>query len=104
MELYVTIKDSYGKNIDIEVSYEIYKLFDDERKAGERERYERRKHLDDRELEIYSVAGQYCFPTTEDIFLNREKLREVDAILKTCTHIQQERFYLYRICSYAKVS
>ena len=45
----VEIKDSNGKMVFVEVSEEVYAILQEENKEQEHQRYERRKHIDDRE-------------------------------------------------------
>ena len=51
----VEIKDSNGKKTFVEVSEEVYAVLQEENKEQEHQRYERRKHIDDRELNDYIV-------------------------------------------------
>ena len=52
----VEIKNSDGKIISVEVSEEVYAVLQEENKEKEHQRYERRKHIDDRELSDYIVS------------------------------------------------
>lgn len=100
MSYYVSIKDYYGCEISMEVSAEVYQQFENERKAKERERNERRRHLDVRKLEDYNVAEKFISEPLEETYLRRDRLRQIYSILQTCTPVQRERFYLHRICGY----
>ncbi len=51
----IEIKDGNGKMITVEVSEEVYAVLQEESKEQEHQRYERRKHIDDRELSDYIV-------------------------------------------------
>lgn len=101
MSYYVTIKDYYGHKITVKVSFEIHQVYDEAEKAKERERYERRKHLDERSLEDFFGSEQAASGTLEDFYFNHENLRAVFEILQKCTPIQRKRFYLNRICGYS---
>lgn len=90
-QYFVEIDTADGKK-PVEVSKEVWELFEEERKAAERERYERRKHLDSAvSLEDAALSVSKDFDT----------LQAVREVLQTCTPIQRERFYLNRICGYS---
>lgn len=90
-QYFVEIDTADGKK-PVEVSKEVWELFEEERKAAERERYERRKHLD------VSVSPEDAALSVSKDFDTLQAVREV---LQTCTPIQRERFYLNRICGYS---
>lgn len=73
----------------------------EENKQQEHQRYERRKHIDDRELSDYIVHQKRVAENLEDYCVNRERLKEIQKIVSTCTQTQQRRFYLNRICGYS---
>ena len=73
----------------------------EENKQQEHQRYERRKHIDDRELSDYIVHQKRVAENLEDYCINREQLKEIPKIVSTCTKTQQRRFYLNRICGYS---
>ena len=97
----VEIKDSNGKMVSVEVSEEVYVVLQEENKEQEHQRYERRKHIDDRELNDYIVHQKRIAENLEDYCINREQLKEIQRIVSTCTKTQQRRFYLNRICGYS---
>lgn len=103
MPFYVTTKDYEGNDVTVEVSEQIYLLFEGERKAKERERNEHRRHGDDRELQDYLLYAENIslFVSAEESFLQKERMFGVRTILESCTPIQRERFYLNRICGYS---
>ena len=88
------------KMITVEVSEEVYAVLQEENKEQEHQRYERRKHIDDRELNDYIVHQKRVAENLEDYCINREQLKEIQKIVSTCTETQQRRFYLNRICGY----
>jgi RNA polymerase sigma-70 factor (ECF subfamily) len=98
---FVTIKDYYGKELSVKVSSEIYQVYNEGKKAKERERYERRKHLDRRSLEDFFDSEQLVVESLEDFYFKREKLRALFEFLQKCTPLQRKRFYLNRICGYS---
>jgi DNA-directed RNA polymerase specialized sigma24 family protein len=103
----VKIKDVFGNETIVEVSFEIYQLFEDERKHMERERNERRKHWDKRDLEDYILANESVVvsETLEDLFFRLDALRTIRDVVRTCTPVQQERFALYvRGYSFAEIA
>ncbi len=97
----IEIKNSDGKMVFVEVSEEVYAVLQEENKEQEHQRYERRKHLDDRELSDSIVSKKRVAENLEDYCINREQLREIQKIVSTCTETQQRRFYLNRICGYS---
>lgn len=101
MKYFIKIKDEYGKEIDIEVSAEVYEVFDDERRYDEKRRNEMRRHYDKRGVEDYIIANEsYAQPnqSPEEIYLNKEKIAE---ILSMCTPTQRRRFCLNKIYGYS---
>lgn len=105
---FVTILDYYGNPITVQVSREIYEVYQEDRRREERERFERRKHLDRRSLEDYIPTGNsnLLSPSPEELFETMETLRTVLAVVRTCTPAQQRRFYLFALCgwSYAEIA
>lgn len=97
----IKIKNSDGKMVSVEVSEEIYEVLQEESKEKEHQRYERRKHIDNRELSDYIVYQKRVAENLEDYCINREQLKEIQKIVSTCTETQQRRFYLNRICGYS---
>ena len=97
----VEMKDSDRKIVSVEVSEEVYAVLQEENKEQEHQRYERRKHIDDRELNDYIVHQKRVAENLEDYRINREQLKEIQKIVSTCTKTQQRRFYLNRICGYS---
>ena len=97
----VEMKDSDRKIVSVEVSEEVYAVLQEENKEQEHQRYERRKHIDDRELSDYIVRQKRVSENLEDYCINREQLKEIQKIVSTCTKTQQRRLYLNRICGYS---
>ena len=56
----VEIKDSNGKKTFVEVSEEVYAVLQEENKEQEHQRYERRKHIDDRARSEERRVGKEC--------------------------------------------
>ena len=97
----VEIKDSNGKKTFVEVSEEVYAVLQEESKEKERQRNEKRRHFDTRELSDYIIHQKRVAENLEDYCVNREQLKEIQRIVSTCTKTQQRRFYLNRICGYS---
>ena len=97
----IEMKDREGKIVSVEVSEEVYVVLQEEEKEQERQRNERRRHLDNRELNDYIVHQKKIAENLEDYCINREQLKEIQKIVSTCTQTQQRRFYLNRICGYS---
>lgn len=97
---FVKIKDYYEKEILVKVSKDVYQVFDEERRLKERMRNERRRHLDMRPLDDFSVKNKTVLDSLEELCMQRERLRRVSEVLEKCTLVQRERFYLNRVCGY----
>ena len=97
----IEIKDSNGKMVSVEVSEEVYAVLQEENKQQERQRNEKRRHFDTRELSDYIIHQKRVAENLEDYCVNREQLKEIQRIVRTCTKTQQRRFYLNRICGYS---
>ncbi len=97
----IEIKDSNGKMVSVEVSEEVYAVLQEENKQQERQRNEKRRHFDTRELSDYIIHQKRVAENLEDYCVNREQLKEIQKIVSTCTKTQQRRFYLNRICGYS---
>ena len=76
-------------------------LLQEENKQQERQRNEKRRHFDTRELSDYIIHQKRVAENLEDYCVNREQLKEIQRIVRTCTKTQQRRFYLNRICGYS---
>ena len=86
---------------EYEISLEIFALYHKEfNKPLERQQNEHRRHIEDGELEYFIASGKLTVYTVEndDNAANRLTL---EAILKTCTPIQQRRFDLHYIQGYS---
>jgi len=97
----IKIKDSDGKIVSVEVSEEVYAVLQEENKQHERQRNEKRRLFDTRELSDYIIHQKRVAENLEDYCVNREQLKEIQRIVSTCTKTQQRRFYLNRICGYS---
>jgi len=86
---YINVINADGKKIKVEVTEEIYKVFEDSRSRAEKERKECRFHRIDGDVDLCSG------PTLEDIVAIREKMKAIHTVLETCTPLQHERFLLY---------
>lgn len=105
---FVTITDYYGRPIPVRVSREVYEVYEEDRRREERERFERRKHIDRRSLEDYIQAHEVelLSQSLEEVYENLEVLRMALAVARTCTPLQQARFYYHCFggCSFADIA
>ena len=97
----IEMKNIDGKKTFVEVSEEVYTVLQEENKQQERQRNEKRRHFDTRELSDYIIHQKRVAENLEDYCVNREQLKEIQRIVSTCTKTQQGRFYLNRICGYS---
>lgn len=89
----VKIKDADDHEVEVEVSDEVYKVFQDYDRKVENQSHERRRHWDKRCLEGYiSDDNIVSSELTEDQVCLFETL---NSILNNCTPNQRTRFYLY---------
>lgn len=91
------IPDSTGREITVEVSEDVFNIFEDEKRELKRESSEYGRHGDDRDPEDRIVARKAAEASEplEDLFFRQETLRAVRNLLGTCTPLQRERFTLY---------
>lgn len=90
----VTVPDANRKPQDVEVSLEVYQVFADSRRAEQRERYERRKHLDGRSLDC-CLYGKSVTETLEETFERMELAEKVWAGLSRLSPKQRQRLILH---------
>lgn len=96
-KFYVTVKNSEWVDVEIEVSEEIYSIFDEERKYDERIKKRQQRHIHNKEYEddkdnYYSVKRRNSI---EESVLFNEFKNEVDELLKKCSSYQKRRFEYY---------
>lgn len=73
---------------------DIYKIYEDSRRQEERQRYERRKHIDGRSFDnclLFKLATEPLEQTYERI----ERLQEIQDVLKDIPAQQRYRFILH---------
>lgn len=101
----VTVPDADHQMQAVEVSWEIYQVFADSRRAEQRERYERRKHLDGRSLE-HCLYGKSVSETLEETFERMELTKKVWAGLAHLSPKQRHRLVLHFWfgCSYSEIA
>lgn len=103
MSFYVTIINSQGKEIKVKVSVEIFELFKEEQKEIARLRKEKERHASDEDVES-DIAGYLHSLRTESLeerAMQRQELKSAVDVIKSCTSVQQRRFYLNRILGYS---
>lgn len=98
--MYIVIKDCNGKKQKIVLSEELLEFFCEEQKREEKERYEKRKHIDFHSLDDYIVLMKAITETLEETFFRQERISAILDIVSTCTPTQQKRFYLHFFCGY----
>lgn len=79
---------------------DVYKVYEDSRRQEERQRYERRKHIDGRSFDnclLFELATEPLEQTYERI----ERLREIQAVLQDIPPQQHERFILHFAYGYS---
>ncbi|WP_159430687.1 RNA polymerase sigma factor [Anaerotignum propionicum] len=103
MSFYVTITNSQGKEIRVKVSVEIFELFEEERKEIARLRKEKERHSSDEDVESDIAGYLHSLRTTslEERAMQRQELKSAVDVIKSCTPVQQRRFYLNRILGYS---
>ena len=90
----VTVPDADRQMQAVEVSLEVYQVFIDGHRAEQRERYERRKHLDSRPLEC-CLYGKSVSETLEETFERMELTEKVWAGLSRLSPKQRQRLILH---------
>ncbi|WP_312048281.1 sigma-70 family RNA polymerase sigma factor [Anaerotignum sp.] len=102
MPFYVAITNSQGKEIRVKVSFEIYELFEEERKEIERLRKEKERHSSDEDVESDIAGFLHSLRTAslEERAMQRQELKSAVDVIKSCTSVQQRRFYFNRILGY----
>lgn len=93
-------KDELVSGLRIKVSDEIFQLFCEEKRRKEREKWEKRNHIDKRDLDSYIVTIQAITETLEETFFRQECMRTIVKIVSGCTPTQRKRFYLYFLGGY----
>ena len=79
---------------EFETSLDVFKLYYKEfKKPLENKRNEQRRHIEDGEIDGFIISGKLTVAQFEQEFVDKA---EFEAVLKTCTPIQQRRFGLYR--------
>ena len=96
----ITITNIDHNLLEVEVSVDVYKVYEDSRRQEERQRYERRKHIDGRSFDnclLFELATEPLEQTYERI----ERLREIQAVLQDIPPQQRERFILHFAYGYS---
>jgi len=90
----VTVPDADRKMQPVEVSLEIYQVFAESNRMEQRQRYERRMHLDSRPLE-QCLHRNAASETLEETFERLELTRNVWCALAHLSPKQQHRLILH---------
>ena len=103
MEITVYIN---GQPVSVEVSVEVYAYLSEADHKEENLLHEQRRHWDGRELEQIAVVHPGSNESPEQQLCRKETLRELMAVLDSCTALQRERFLLYALegMSYTEIA
>ena len=96
----VKILNADYRPIDVEVSLEIYRVYEESRKQEERQRYERRKHIEGRSFDnclLFDLATE----PLEETFERLETLQEIGRVLEQLPPLQRWRFILHFFYGYS---
>ena len=77
----ITILNANRRPVDVEVSVDIYRVYEESRKQEERQRYERRKHIDGRAFHnclLFELATE----PLEETFERLETLQEINSLIE----------------------
>jgi len=96
----ITVPDADRKMQPVEVSLEIYQIFAESDRMEQRQRYERRMHLDSRPLE-QCLHRNAASETLEETFERLETLREIGRELEKLPPLQRWRFILHFFYGYS---
>ena len=96
----VKILNADHRPVDVEVSLEIYRVYEESRKQEERQRYERRKHIEGRSFDdclMFDLATEPLEDTVERL----ETLLEIGQVLEKLPPLQRWRFILHFFYGYS---
>ena len=96
----VKILNADHRPVDVEVSVEIYRVYEESRKQEERQRYERRKHIEGKSFDnclLFDLATE----PLEETFERMETLKEIGGILEQLPPLQRRRFILHFFYGYS---
>ena len=96
----VKILNADHRPVDVEVSLEIYRVYEESRKQEERQRYERRKHIEGKPFDdclLYDLATEPLEETAERL----ETLLEIGQVLEKLPPLQRWRFILHFFYGYS---
>jgi DNA-directed RNA polymerase specialized sigma24 family protein len=91
---YVKVQNADGREVTVEVTDEVFLVFEDERRELQREKKEKTRHLSKNEMveDIVPRRSVMFLETPEDQVCLLESFHE---ILESCTPNQKRRFSLY---------
>lgn len=90
----VSVLNTDHHPVEVEVSVEIYEVYEESRRQEERQRYERRKHIDKRAFDsclLFELATE----PLEETFERLETMKQIDCILQQLPPLQRWRFLLH---------
>lgn len=105
MSYIVVIEDYYRNKIEVEVSKEVYEVFQEDKRGAKAQNQADYRHGCSMMVEhdTTSYIARKFHPSLEEEYLLREHLQEVLEIINSCSKIQKQRFYFNRILGYSFV-
>ena len=86
--------------VDVEVSVEVYRVYEESRKQEERQRYERREHIEGKSFD-HCLLFDLTTEPLEETFERLETLREIGRELEKLPPLQRWRFILHFFYGYS---
>ena len=96
---YITLTDYHGQRFKVEVSKEIFMVYEESRKKQISENHKRRKYIDKRGLDNPYVIQELeqGMKSVEEQYHIKEKLAQAFNIIDSCSLKQKERFILHTV-------
>ena len=95
----LTVPDGDLVPREVEVSVAVYRLFDDSRLQAERERYERRAHLDSRSLDS-SLQYELVTQPLEELYEHMELMQAIWRGVASLSPVQRRRVLRHFVDGY----
>jgi len=95
---YLKFHSQTDSSEEIEITVDVFKMYYvDFRKPLDKKRNEQRRHIEDGEIDGFIISGKLTVTQFEQEYANKA---EIEAVLKTCSPIQQRRFELHYVQGY----
>ncbi len=102
MSFYVKVKDSNGRYVYVEVSFEIHELFEEEKRYNNRIAKRAERHETDEEFnEDYMLPSRLHTISIPERISHQHEIQKALKVITTCTEKQQRRFNLHRVMGYS---